>query len=407
MDIEIVAIGNELLSGYTANTNAAYISNELLKAGYPVKRHTVLPDDEAILRQGLREALARSRVVITTGGLGPTVDDLTRPIAAELFGSDFYLNEEVAEELKKRYGNISVSLEQQATVPKKALILKNPVGTAPGLIFHTESATLICLPGIPNEMKVMLSSQVIEFLHSQFPLKVKHCRRSLNLFNISESLVDPTLRKVKSKFPNIELGIYPSSGVLNIEIVSLNGKAAEADSAYQEIALTFASNFFESPNGRIEEAVHEALIRRKKTLSVAESCTGGALAASLTRLAGASEYFIGSFVVYSNLLKTSVLEVPEQMLKDKGAVSQEVAKAMVLGLLKKTGSDYGAAVTGIAGPTGGTPEKPVGTVWIAVAKKGGEPNAIKLHCFGNRVMIIDRSVNAVLSELYKALSASE
>lgn len=403
MDIEIVAIGNELLTGFTVNTNAAYLSRELLIAGYPVHRHTVLPDEEMTLRKGLREALTRGRVVITTGGLGPTCDDLTRPIAAELFGSDFYLNEEVAEELKKRYGSLPISLEHQATVPRKALILKNPVGTAPGMIFHTDTSTLILLPGIPNEMKEIFSSHVIAFLQSRFPLKEKHSRRSLHLFNVSESQVDPTLRDIKSKFPNLELGIYPSNGVLNIEIVSLKGKDQEVESAYQAIAHPFDAHLFESPNGKIEEAVHEAFISSKKTLSLAESCTGGAIAASLTKLPGASEYFLGSFVVYSNLLKTRILQVPESLLIEKGAVSQETAKAMVLGLMEKTDSDYGAAITGIAGPTGGTPDKPVGTVWMAFCKKGDEPKAIKKHCFGNRLMIIERSANIVLSELYKMI----
>ena len=393
MKIEIVTIGTEVVRGFTVNTNVAYISQELLKAGFVVSRHTTLPDEATALREGLQDALERSDLVITTGGLGPTQDDITRNIAAKLFDSDFHYDEEVAEDLKRRFSEKLPTLKDQATVPSKAEVMKNPVGTAPGFIIKN----LIMLPGVPNEMKSMFTKQVLPYINSHFPSeKPAHCK-VLNLVKVFEFQVDPFLRELNQKYPDVEFGIYPALGLLSIHLST--DKALEKP--YQELVQKYAPYMYESPSGKIEEAIQLLFIKNGWTLSVAESCTGGSIAAQLTRIPGASDYFLGSLVVYSNELKTQLLNVPADLIKEKGAVSEECVNAMVSGLLQTTVSDFGIAVSGIAGPAGGTPERPVGTIWAAIVKKGNTIRSWKMQLKGNRDTIIDYSVNAVLGELLR------
>lgn len=403
MEIEIIAIGNEILSGCTINSNAAYISQELLKEGYTVTRHTVLPDDASILKKGLQEAIQRNTLVITTGGLGPTCDDISRKIAAELFDSDFHFDKTIANELKERYGKDFPTIDDQATVPTKAIVLRNLFGTAPGFIFHTETATLIMLPGVPLEMKAMFSESVKPYLKTAFKQDLKQYIEYLNFFNMFESTIDPFLLQLKTDYPEINYGIYPSHGLVGVHLsVSDESETAaqkRLSPVYQFLAKKFSDFLFNAPSGRIEEAVQNRFIEQRITLSVAESCTGGSVAARLTSIPGSSQYFLGSIVAYSNRLKTDLLGVSSKLLEEKGAVNEEVVTALLKGVLEKTGSDYGAAVSGIAGPTGGTPEKPVGTVWCAVGKKGSLPFIWKLQAYGNRDMIITRSVNALLAQL--------
>lgn len=405
MQIEIIAIGNELLSGFTINTNASFISQALLEAGFLVSRHTVLPDDAERLEQGIKEALQRSDLIITTGGLGPTCDDISRHVVAKLFHSDFRYVPEIAEELQKRFGGNFPTIDDQATIPTKATLLKNTVGTAPGFIFRENDSTLIMLPGIPAEMKVMTMNHVIPYLKNTFGSALRSYGKRLNIFGLPEAAIDPLLRKLKDQHSHINFGIYPSQGTVGVHLTVESTDETEAmellNPSYLEISKEFANHLFESASGRLEEAVHERFIRNKWTLSAAESCTGGSVAARLTQFPGSSKYFLGSIVAYSNALKTEFLGVPEELLKEKGAVSEEAVRAMLSGLFERTKSDFGIAVSGIAGPSGGTPEKPVGTVWCAVGKRDEETHVWKFIAHGNREMIIDRSVNALLGKLLR------
>lgn len=402
MNIEVVAIGNEILAGHIVNTNAAYISQQLLKEGYRVTRHTVMPDDRDCLYQGLKEALQRNQFVITTGGLGPTCDDVSRNVAAELFESDFIYNEEIAADLLHRYGNSLPTLENQATVPRKATLLKNSAGTAPGLIFKSEKTSLIMLPGVPGEMRAMFG-QVLEYLKKDVIEKTHLFSKHLQLFNICEATPDVILRQLMIEFPNVEFGIYPAQGTLRINLSVASSEEIVAEKIlnlpYQRIATEFAPFLYEAPSGKLEEAILQRFVQKKLTLSAAESCTGGSLSAHLTQIPGASQYFLGAIVAYSNTQKIQLLGVPEQLIREKGAVSAEVVTAMLKGLLERTGSDYGVAVSGIAGPTGGTPEKPVGTIWNAAGRKGEKPHIWQIKAIGSREMIIEKSINALLSEL--------
>lgn len=403
MNIEIVAIGNEVLSGFTINTNAAFLSERLLDEGWKTSRHTVLPDDPASLRSGLNEALARNEIVIATGGLGPTCDDLTRAIAAELFDSDFRRDEEIIADLKKRYGEFFETINDQATVPVKAHVLKNSVGTAPGLVFSENGKILMLLPGVPPEMRAMWQNEALPYLKAHLPKQERYFFKRMNIFDMSESVVDKHLRQLQEQYFDVEFGIYPGQKVLGVHLMT---KAKDSDTAmarlkvpYEYLLNQFRENFFDSASGKISESVHEYFLKNGLTLAAAESCTGGSVASALTKLPGASQYFLGSIVAYSNDMKIKLLDVPEKLIQEKGAVSEEVVAAMLQGLYSKTSCDYAIAVTGIAGPTGGTPEKPVGTVWCAAGKRGTSPKVWKFFARGNREMVIERSVNVVLAGL--------
>lgn len=403
MNIEIVAIGNEILTGATVNTNAAEIGQALFKAGYRVQRHTSIPDNPVMLRRGLIEAIERGGLVIATGGLGPTCDDVTRQAAAEIFNSDFYYDEAIADELKVRYGDLSIGLKDQATVPSKAIVLKNPVGTASGLVFSSSTATLILMPGVPREMRVMLEEQVLPYLKSHFLKDHRYVSRAVHFFKLNETSVDPLLRELQVRFPSVEFGIYPSHGILSVYATVHTSDEAEGmhvlAPALEEIASRFRGHLFEAHSGKIEEAIRHMFVQNRWTLSVAESCTGGQVSARLTQVPGASEYFLGGIVSYSNSLKQSLLGVPEKLIRDKGAVSEEVVMAMAKGAIGATGSDFSIAISGVAGPSGGTPEKPIGTVWMAVVKKGMHPYAVKFQAKGTRDIIIEWSANTLFGEL--------
>ena len=395
---EIVAIGSELLSGLTVNSNAAYLSRELTLLGFNVQRHTVLPDDPEILKEGLAESMGCASIVIATGGLGPTCDDLSRSAAAELFDSSLHFDEVWAAELKARYGDlIFPTLENQATVPAKALVLPNPIGTAAGLIFHDGLRTLILLPGVPIEMKELFSAQVVPFLKKHFRTDQKLFTEEIYFSNTYEAQVDPTLRKLKEEYPDLSFGIYPSLGLLTVQIQT------QSDPLHLELASAFLKKQFAEKliPGPIEGALHALFTSKNMTLSLAESCTGGAMAARLVSWPGASQYFLGSIVAYSNELKTKILQVPEAVLQEYGAVSAETAVAMAEGVRALTKSTYSIAITGIAGPSGGTPEKPVGTVFYAIS--GPKTLAKHLQGFGSaRDDLAD--VNAALGSLYHLVS---
>lgn len=408
IQVEVIAIGNELLKGITVNTNATEISQALFKTGYRSQYHTVIPDDKDLIIKQLHLSLQRSKIVIATGGLGPTCDDITKQIAAEVFDSPLILNDALANELTERYGNLPISLIDQATVPEKAILLSNPLGTSPGFVFNTELGVLILLPGVPKEMRRMLQEEMIPYLKKNFPISNPPLSQSVHLFNLGESSVDPLLRKLETEYPQVEFGIYPSPGLISIyaTINQVDSSSEKLLTAITErIKQQFNDHFYSNRSEKIEETIQQLFIDRGWTLATAESCTGGAIAARIVRNAGASQYFLGGIVAYANHLKEKLLHVDKHMIDTDGAVSEETVREMALGVLNATGSEFSIAVSGITGPTGGTDKHPVGTVWIAIAKKGGEIRFHKLQgAYGNREMIIERSVNVALGTLYRYAS---
>lgn len=371
MSIEIVAIGDEILNGITVNTNAAYLGKALALKGYRVLRHIVLPDVADLLQKGLKEALSRANLVIATGGLGPTCDDLTNESAAKLFTSS----------------------------PR---FLENRVGTAKGVVFSEKGKTLVLLPGVPQEMRPMFEEQLLPIL-SDYIKPEKHLLSEILHFGaLGENKVDPLLRKLKERHPEMDFGIYPGYGLLGVRLTSTDAQTLQA--CKTELEKTFADSLYEDPEGKIEHAVHQLFLKKGLKLALAESCTGGLLAAKITSIPGASQYFIGSVVAYSNEMKEELLGVKKGTLEQFGAVSRECVLEMAEGILKMAQTDFAIAVSGIAGPEGGTREKPVGTVWLSIAQKNGANEALPLQLKGSRETIILWAAQLALFHLWKKVA---
>jgi len=366
MRIELVSIGNELLWGYTINSNAAFLSRELSQSGYKVSRHTVLSDEENAIATGLKEALSRSDLVISTGGLGPTIDDLTRPIASRLFET-------------------------------KGEELENTIGAAAGVFFFSQGKALILLPGVPREMKKMFLDEALPRIQKKFPLIHKPYLERLSFCLLKELEVDPFLREIQADHPELEIGIFPSWGALQVVF-----RSEKPVAPYVKFLKEKFPTFYYG-EGTIEEAVQREMIARKKTLAAAESCTGGAIAASLTAIPDSSLYFLGSIVSYSNVWKERFLLVSHSTLKKPGSVSKKTVEEMVAGLFSETDADYAVAVSGIAGPKGGTKETPVGTIFIAIGKRGEKTDAGLLQAPNDRASSIELAARASLGALWRRL----
>jgi len=400
MNIEILSIGDELLSGHTVNTNASVISQKLLSSGYGVDRVTCLPDDPTRLKEGIEEAMKRSSFLITSGGLGPTGDDLTRDIMAEIYGTPLFYDEAIATDLIERFGSNLPTLKDQAMVPKGATIIPNTLGTAPGFILEGE-ATAMVLPGVPSQMESMLGCVVSHL--EKHSLK-KHAIETLYLALLSEQQVDPYLRILEKEYPGVQIGICPSYGVLSVYLHAEDPSILPP--ICEKIAEKFRTHVYSTSNKQIEVALQDWMVSKNKTLAAGESCTGGRLASTLTTHAGSSDYFLGGVVSYSNRLKESALGVSSETLKTHGAVSQEVVVEMAKGVKDLTDADYILTTTGIAGPSGGTPDKPVGTVWMAIVTPEKTFTGLLpiKHSAGKRGLVIDYSVTYLLASLYRYLN---
>ncbi len=403
MKIEIVAIGNEILLGSTVNTNAAFISQRLRQKGYFVSAHSVFQDDAKILQKSLLEAFKRSDIIIATGGLGPTGDDTTKKVAAKLFGKKLVLNKNLAKKLFQKFSK-NKYVQSQACVPEDVIILENRLGTAPGFIFERKKKVLILLPGVPFEMEEMFLG-VLSYIQKKYPLKEKIYQDELNFCLLKESDVEPYLEIERKK--GLEIGIYPSLCQIKVSFIAKDKDRKKAllriKNAKQKLEEKFRKYVF--PDS-IEEALKNIFIAKEKKLALAESCTGGAIASALTKIPGSSGYFLGSIVSYANELKKNILHVSEATLKTKGAVSLETAEEMLRGLFEITDADFALAISGIAGPQGGSIQKPVGTVCIALGKRGEKVQSGKIQVLGNRDLIINYCVRFALSLLWVKISAN-
>lgn len=405
MKIELLAIGDEVLAGKTVNTNGAYLASRFWEEGVLVSYHQVVPDDPSVIEKVLAQIFARSDFVITVGGLGPTKDDRTREVIAKFFETELVFHQEVYDRLIKRFSKGKKGVENQAMQPKGSRLFYNDVGTAPGVWLEKGGKTLVMLPGVPSEMKALWEEQVFEEVLKKVDGNHREGRRFLSVCTIPEIVVDETTDSLLKEFPDVRYGIYPDLGLVQLVLKSQNQKSLE--NAQNKLAQEFGPKVFSKDvKGTIEGSVHEKLIQEGKTLSLAESCTGGAIASRITSQSGSSNYFLGGVVSYSNQAKHSLLGVEESTLKKHGAVSEETAKEMVLGALDAFDSDYALSITGIAGPDGGTEEKPVGLVYGGVGKKGEEPLIWKLHMKTSRLSVIRATVNYALSKLWLKLNES-
>lgn len=401
LKIEIITIGKELLDGRIINRNAAFISAHLCKFGYTVERHTAFSDDLQILRKGLQEAYERSDLVIITGGLGPTLDDLTRIVLAEVFHCKLSVNALVVADLKKRFGKELNTLEDQATIPEKAQPLLNSVGTVPGLLFLINDKMVVCFPGVPAEMQPMFVNTFLPILQERYPPLHKHVVCLYACF-FQESQVNPMLRELQTQLPELEIGIYPSYS--NVTIMLSSENKASLEYAEKLLKTQLDSFLYTATTGKIEEAIHNLFIQEKKTLVLAESCTGGTMASLLTAIKGASEFFLGSFVTYSSDLKQQILDVPKEILETKGSVSAECVLAMLKGALEKSQADVGLAVSGIAGPTSDSSHEKIGIIWAAMQEKGNSPYVFRLQITGDRQTIILKTAYSLFGILWRKLA---
>jgi len=400
----IISVGNEVLSGQTVDTNAAHLSAELLSIGIPVvSSYTVRDEIDAIVR-GLDLASTDADVVLTTGGLGPTDDDLTRQALAKFLGVELELKDELLERIEKFFVSRKRQMTQknriQAYIPAGAKALAN-IGTAPGIMAESKGKLFFALPGVPTEAKQMFKESVLPEL-KQFACKQAVVVKRLKCFGAGESTIAEMLGTLMQQGRNPLINCTASSGIITLHIIATAENKEEAEQMAEKDEKTLQGILGELIYGRNEqslaEVVGEKLARQKKTIAVAESCTGGLLAKLLTDVPGSSKYFVCGWVTYSNQAKNSQLGVPAELIQQHGAVSEQVARAMAVGARNRAGTDYAIGITGIAGPTGGTEQKPVGLVYIGVDSENGCYTE-QLLLSGNRWFIRLQAAQNVLNLL--------
>lgn len=390
MKAEIIAVGSELLTPDRVDTNSLFLTAELNKLGIEVTRKGVVGDKREDIRDAFALSMARADVVIASGGLGPTEDDLTRDVAAELLGRKLESNPDVLLAIQERFRRIGRQMAEvnarQAMVPEGATALENLKGTAPGLWMEADGRLLILLPGPPNELQAMFARQVAERLAKRSG-NVRQVTRELRVVGMPESDLDQRISPIYTKYHDVQTTILAAPGEIQIHLrawtADAQGIAVILDEMVERISMALAENVYTTMGESLEEVVANALTLNAATISTAESCTGGLLAERLTRTPGSSNYFLGGVVSYSNELKSAWVDVPAEIIESRGAVSPEVAVALADGIRRRTGSTLGVGITGVAGPAGGTPEKPVGLVHIALAN-GSTPRERGLHFPGDR-----------------------
>ena len=401
---EILTIGNEIITGLIADTNSGVITRRLETLGIPVKRHVSVGDDEQEMIDALTQALERVDCVILTGGLGPTHDDITKQVLCRFFDSGLVMDADVKRRIdiifQSRGRETPQAAYTQAEVPEKATILHNTLGTAPGLLFEKNDKRVYSLPGVPLEAEHLLETYIVPHLEKLGSHKVEH--RILKTTGIPESVLWEEIGPVSPFEEHVKVASLPSLMGVRIRFTA-TGKGLEETTAKLDIAEKLLRQkiddyIFAVDDETLEGNIGEWLKKEEQTLAVAESCTGGLIGHRLTNISGSSDYFLEGAVTYSNEAKQSRLGVDPALIEAHGAVSKEVATAMAEGIREKSGSDFGLAVTGIAGPTGGSPDKPVGLTYIAVTgSKGTRCEQFRFH--QDRVRNKERAAQAALNLL--------
>ena len=377
MQVEIITIGDEILIGQIVDTNSAWMSKELNGIGISVNRITSISDTKEAIITSIEEAMLRVDLVLMTGGLGPTNDDITKKTLSDYFACELVQDEGLYAKIEERLARYKIGMNafnrEQALVPHGARIISNDFGTAPCMWFSKDEKHVISMPGVPFEMKGIMQSQILPKLSEEFDCPhVLH--QTVMVQGLGESVLAEMLQDWESNLPNVvKLAYLPSPGVVRLRMSLVGEVEAElqiiVEQQLEGLKSILGERIFAFDDEKIEQVIANLLLDLKMTVSTAESCTGGNMAHMLTSMAGSSAYFKGSVVAYSNEVKANVLGVNSNSLEEFGAVSQEVVEQMASGVIKGIGTDYGIATSGIAGPDGGTEEKPVGTVWIAVASK--------------------------------------
>lgn len=416
MEIEIVVIGNEILLGETVDTNSAHVGERLREIGVRVSRITTVGDDRESIVDAIRGARSRARWALTMGGLGPTRDDLTREAVAEVFDREIRIDEEqleIVEEKFRRYGydEMPASNRCQAEVPEGARVIPNPHGTAPGLVLEDGGFALFVLPGVPGEMKAMLDAAVLpallEAAEEGSPVVAS---KVVHTVGIGESALAERVEDLVDGSDPVEVAFLPRLGQVDVRLTIAGVASGEARERLDALADRIADRagrwWYGFDDETLPGALGEALVARGWTVAVAESCTAGGLGAKITEEPGSSAWFVGGVQAYADEVKEALLDVPAGTLVEHGAVSEETCRAMAAGIRARLGADVGAAITGIAGPGGGTAEKPVGLVWCAVETPAGA-SVRKLTYPGSRSAVRDRSVLAAMTLLLRAARDGE
>ncbi|MHB1862635.1 MAG: competence/damage-inducible protein A [Gemmatimonadaceae bacterium] len=407
MKIELVTIGDELLLGFTVDTNAAHLARELAAIGVEIDRRTTVGDTAEAIAAAVRDGLDRAGAVITTGGLGPTSDDLTKPAIAALFGREMVFDEEhfawMAERWRRRFDReIPAANRLQAMIPAGARKLRNQHGSAPGIWLEDDRGRWVAmLPGVPREMRGMLADTLAPMLSERVAGDRVVRSRTLRTTGVAESVLADRVEPVAGAVGgDVSLAYLPNVDGVDLRVTVRGLPAADADrlleSAAAQLRAVVGPDVYGEGTADLAAVVLDACRGRGLSIGVGESCTGGLLGERLTNIPGSSDVFVGGVIAYANEIKTSLLGVPAAMIREHGAVSEPVVRAMATGARHRTGAEVGIGITGVAGPDGGTPEKPVGTVWVGV-DLAGEVRSVLLHSWGDRQEVRQRAAQAALN----------
>ena len=413
MNATIITIGDEILIGQIVDTNSASISRKLNAIGIAISEKISIGDTKEAIVTTVKRAMQNSEVIIITGGLGPTKDDITKSTLAEMFNSSMRYDEAEGEHIRTLLARRGIAFTElnrnQALVPECCTVLHNAHGTAPGMWFDTPTGgVVISLPGVPFEMEHLMDDIVVPRLKSRFQLRsIVHT--TIITRGIPESILAERIAAWEDALPDyLHLAYLPAPNIVRLRLSAYDIDKAEAECAInieiEKLRAIIGDNIVGIEGATIEKLVHDMLIQRGATLAVAESCTGGTIATKFTAIAGASQYFMAGIVSYSNAAKSDILGVRIEDIEREGAVSECVARQMAEGARRVTGADYAIATTGIAGPTGGSELKPVGTVWIAVATPTGTITQMR-NSGTDRGQIISRASAYAIEMLYNELKA--
>lgn len=410
MRASIITIGDELLIGQTVDTNSAWIGAELSKAGFDVYKMTSIHDRREDILEALADAEGKSGVVLITGGLGPTSDDITKPALCEYFNTRLVMNERVlgmvTQMMSKRNFPMNENNRRQAEVPESCTVLENETGTAPGMRFERNNTIFVSMPGVPHEMKHIMNERVLPELRSRFRSQAI-IHKNIMTYGQPEAKLAELLTGFEAQLPKeIKLAYLPASGIIKLRLTATGKEKKELEKIVENqvymLYKTIPDLIYAEDEETLEMVIGKKLKEKKATMCSAESCTGGEIAHMITSVPGSSEWYVGSVIAYANEIKTRMLGVPENVLKKNGAVSSEVVKCMATGSRKVFNTQYSVATSGIAGPDGGSEEKPVGTVWIALASEKGVIS--EKYTFGNdRLINIRRFSLAALNMLRKQI----
>ena len=406
MRAEIITIGDELLIGQVVDTNSAWMAQKLNEQGIELYQITSVHDDRNHIIAALNEAFSRADIVLTTGGLGPTKDDITKHVLCDYFGTHLIEDSRVRAHIHDLYKDRPDVLNRltatQWLVPETAEILPNRVGSAPLMIFHKEDKLLACMPGVPYEMQIAMEEQILPYI-GRTTATILH--KTLQVTGIAESSLAILLEDFENTMPDtLHLAYLPKDGIIRLRLSSYGALTEkEMEHYFEELKQLVRDYLIAETDEPIEVIVGNLLKARHQTIATAESCTGGKLASLLNKHAGSSAFYFGSIISYDNSVKEHVLNVPSEMIKTHGVVSEDVVCEMADSVRKQIGTDFAIATSGIAGPSGGTKEKPVGTVWIAWATPKGT-TAECFHLGKLREQITDRACAKALVGLLKILN---